>query len=312
MKAFHLASQRFTSAGPSARAAAFARLRASAARQRGFTLIELLVVIAIIALLVTILMPSLTSAKELARRSVCGSQLRNMGLMAAEHAADHNGWFPTANRTHVNRMGWIMVWDNDSDPDNDAWTDVMWWSGQQSHYEEYHSAWKVCGTPWETWVEYGMTDTFAICPSGTRVGWTDLSNTGGKVKFNNTWMGKVVGTSYVWVSGTAYKTHGDYRNWGDKPPALMDSDDDLGNRVLACDSVWADPVGSFAPDYRVINHPDRSNAARPDFQNVLYGAGHVLPAGEYPDGAIPRTTGGVYTADYGATSNHPIYWNPPK
>jgi prepilin-type N-terminal cleavage/methylation domain-containing protein len=62
-------------------------------RRFGFTLIELLVVIAIIALLLAILLPALTKAKEQSRRTVCASHLHQFGLAQVMYANDHKGDF---------------------------------------------------------------------------------------------------------------------------------------------------------------------------------------------------------------------------
>jgi len=59
----------------------------------GFTLIELLVVVGIISLLVSILMPSLTNARELARRTVCLSNLRSLGAAMHLYQQDNSDYF---------------------------------------------------------------------------------------------------------------------------------------------------------------------------------------------------------------------------
>lgn len=62
--------------------------------RKAFTLIELLVVITIVALLVGILMPVLFKARENARKSVCQSNLRQIGTAFQLYISDHEGFYP--------------------------------------------------------------------------------------------------------------------------------------------------------------------------------------------------------------------------
>jgi prepilin-type N-terminal cleavage/methylation domain-containing protein/prepilin-type processing-associated H-X9-DG protein len=63
-------------------------------RKRGFTLVELLVVIGIIAILMSMLMPALSRAKQKANRVNCLNNIRQVSMSAGMYAGDHDGEYP--------------------------------------------------------------------------------------------------------------------------------------------------------------------------------------------------------------------------
>ena len=72
-------------------------------KKKAFTLIELLVVISIIALLVSILMPALSKARETAKRTVCMTRMKQMVTCWQMYAMDNNDKMPGC--WSNNRMG---------------------------------------------------------------------------------------------------------------------------------------------------------------------------------------------------------------
>jgi prepilin-type N-terminal cleavage/methylation domain-containing protein/prepilin-type processing-associated H-X9-DG protein len=93
--------------------------------RRGFTLIELLVVVAIIAVLIAILLPSLGRARENAKRTACGTNLRSLAQADVMYTQSNNNLFPAPSRGGT-APNWsdadFLWWQQDlvTDPDNPA------------------------------------------------------------------------------------------------------------------------------------------------------------------------------------------------
>jgi len=63
-------------------------------RKRGFTLLELLVVVAIVALLLGVLIPALSEARDVARLTACGSNLQQLITAVHTYGADFDDRVP--------------------------------------------------------------------------------------------------------------------------------------------------------------------------------------------------------------------------
>lgn len=101
-------------------------------KSRAFTLIELLVVIGIIALLIGILLPALSAAKQEATAIACGSNLRQMGIGLAVYSNDYRERGPYA--------GGDLDWDA-----VDTATNNLPWMQQLNTYMENQEFFSGCG-----------------------------------------------------------------------------------------------------------------------------------------------------------------------
>lgn len=82
----------------------------SVENRKAFTLVELLVVTAIVALLMSILVPALASARSGARKLVCKSNLRQILLANIGYAAESDGFYVAAGSDLHQNFGGLHRW----------------------------------------------------------------------------------------------------------------------------------------------------------------------------------------------------------
>lgn len=111
------------------------RVKGHDLNKKAFTLIELLVVIAIIALLLSILLPSLSMVKKHARATVCGTNVRRIGLSLDLYAQDNRDYLPRAlplapGADPAKRGDWDIPWPSSICP-------MTWQSGYPAFVAPY-------------------------------------------------------------------------------------------------------------------------------------------------------------------------------
>ena len=88
--------------------------------RRAFTIVELLVVISLIVLLIALLLPALGQAREIARRGVCLSLTRQLGIAWEAYTADADGYIMDYTLNSVDRELWTQVLRTYVDGDHSA------------------------------------------------------------------------------------------------------------------------------------------------------------------------------------------------
>ncbi|RKY06691.1 MAG: hypothetical protein DRP66_08305 [Planctomycetota bacterium] len=140
-------------------------------KEKAFTLIELLVVIAIIALLLSVLLPSLKKVRDLGKRAVCLAHLHSLGISWVIYADENDGRITNAKTARIHEIGssnprqFWMDWDPLNYHDEPTW--VGWWDDGPADDEEAQMACLELGSLYP----YNETTKVYRCPAGKKDQW---------------------------------------------------------------------------------------------------------------------------------------------
>jgi prepilin-type N-terminal cleavage/methylation domain-containing protein/prepilin-type processing-associated H-X9-DG protein len=246
-----------------------------------FTLIELLVVISIISILIALLLPALSTARESARRITCAANLKALGTVSYLYEQDYKQLPPGSNHSARNYI---------ADPACDAVRDHYGFSIKST----------ICPGAGPYKGTSGRWDSPAAGLGGRMTyfylgGWGGLDPDPSNFKFGSIDSG--------WASSpfrSASQGHGPLVTTLKMGHRLMPT---LSNHFLAADlAMYGPTVASYIP--LNPNHGTLRDPSDPDGANSLFGDGHVAWH------RLSSGVGWVYWSNTGSSANV-IAWNPP-
>lgn len=248
-------------------------------RSKGFTLIELLVVIGIIALLVAILMPALSKAKEMAKQIQCASQQNSIGKAMYMYMGENKGSMPTtktAGVTTYGNAGGIQLYGTANTPKN-------WYTLDDKTWDWSIAKGNVGGCLYLLVKYEDLVPKMFLCPSSPNDEEMSMQTALDANPAIQNWSDM---QGFASLNNLSYSYHDPYGT-----AAVLDDSSSSGLVVMADKShafapgdgtltpnIGTGPVGFFDNDWTDQNSPDAHGNTinhRTQVQNVLFMDSHV-------------------------------------